>query len=177
MRQAILVVACAISLAACWKDGAPDTMINLDRWKPDTMGMFSPRPSTDSVQFESDPPGAEVRTLQGKTCRTPCVLNVAITNDASVTFSLTGYQPQTIAFSVEQAANSPIVNERGELPNDVAKLRPNPVYAELVAIAPAQPAPASKPAAAKPRPAAPTQTARPAARAPAPDPFPPVSPR
>src|SRR5262245_14875062 len=50
---------------------------------------------TVPLQFESDPPGAEVKTSGGQTCRTPCALAVPAA-DMQVTYSLNGYQPQTI---------------------------------------------------------------------------------
>jgi len=176
MRQAIAIVACAISLAACWKDGAPDTMINLDRWKPDTLGMFGPRPSTDAVRIESQPPGAEATMSQGRSCRTPCVLNVPVAEGASITLSLPGYQSQTIPLTIEAEADVPVFDERGEAPHSMPKLRPNPIYAELEVVPPTKPAPApAKKPAAKPTAATAAQTARPAPpRSLNPDPFPPV---
>ena len=50
---------------------------------------------TQPLRFESNPPGADVRTSQGETCLTPCALDVAW-NQPSVTFAMDGYVPQTV---------------------------------------------------------------------------------
>ncbi len=50
---------------------------------------------TVPLQFESEPPGAEVRTSGGQTCKTPCALAVPAA-DMQVTYNLNGYQPQTV---------------------------------------------------------------------------------
>jgi hypothetical protein len=152
---------------------------SMPSWQPNTLGMFSPRPSTDTLQLESEPPGAEARTAQGQSCRTPCTLAVQV-QDVSVTFSLNGYQPQTIPVTLQDVPNRPFVDDRGEANYTPPRLTPNPVFAELVAMPPAKPAPAKKPAAAKPtaaaKPAAttaPSQRARTGASSPFPDPVPP----
>ena len=46
--------------------------------------------------MESEPPGAEAKTSQGQTCRTPCELVVQTGGEFSVTLALAGYQPQTV---------------------------------------------------------------------------------
>ena len=73
------IVACGIALAACSSSG-------------ELMRTATP---TVPLQFESDPPGAEVKTSGGQTCRTPCALAIPAA-DFQVTYSLNGYQPQTI---------------------------------------------------------------------------------
>jgi hypothetical protein len=153
MYRVIAVVGGALALAAC--SSTPDWM-SLDGLKPG--------PVMDTVRFESEPPGADVKTSNGQTCRTPCALALPTDATLSVTFTLNGYLPETDQLEVISTPGSP------------PQLRPNPVLAEL---SPAPPPPkpakkpvrkrAAKPAAAKPaakKPAAP----KPAAQAPAPAP-------
>jgi hypothetical protein len=47
-----------------------------------------------ALKFESDPPGAEIRTTQGRTCTTPCELSVQ-TLEQSVTITKNDYVTQT----------------------------------------------------------------------------------
>jgi len=179
MRQVIVIVACGITLAACsggWAPSMPSW--TMPSWKPNTLGMFSPRAGTDTVQLESEPPGAEARTAQGQSCRTPCVLALPVGEDVAVTFSLNGYQPQTVPLTLQSQPNRENVNERGESDYSPPRLAPNPVFAELVAMPAAKPAPAKKPAAkptASSKPAANTAAprARTGASSPFPDPVPP----
>jgi len=54
--------------------------------------------STEELQalnFESDPPGAEIRTIQGQTCITPCELRVP-PHEQPVTITKNDYVPQTV---------------------------------------------------------------------------------
>jgi hypothetical protein len=48
-----------------------------------------------ALNFESDPPGAEIRTGQLQTCITPCALTVP-PQDQAVAVSKNGYVPQTV---------------------------------------------------------------------------------
>jgi len=147
MSRVIAIVACGLSVAAC-SASMP------------SLNFLSSSPPTDAVRFESEPPGAEVKTASGETCRTPCQLSVAVAPEVSATFALNGYQPQTVSLRSFSSAH----------------LAPNPVYVELAA---APPPPAAKkhrkkPAIAKVRPsnsvasAASDAPAAPAAAAPAP---------
>ena len=156
MYRVIAIVVGALALAAC--SSTPDWM-SLDGLKPG--------PTMDTVRFESEPPGADAKTSNGQTCRTPCALALPTDAPLTVTFTLNGYLPETDQLEV--------INTPGTPP----QLRPNPVLAEL---SPAPPPPkpvkkkrvvrhSAKPAAKKPaakKPAAP----KPAAQAPAPAPAP-----
>ena len=141
MYRVIAIVIGALALAAC--SSTPDWM-NLDALKP--------APMTDTVRFESEPPGAEAKTSTGQTCRTPCALALEVNSPVTVTFTLNGYQPETESLEPVVMTGSP------------AQLRPNPVVVELT---PAQPAPkpVKKPAkpkkktAVKPKPATATAPA------------------
>jgi hypothetical protein len=121
-----------------------------------SLDFMKSAPTTELLRLESDPPGAEARTSLGQSCRTPCELTVAAGNELSVTLTLAGYQPQTVAVLAAEGA----------------RLAPNPIYAEL---APHSGGPARKPGKRK-KPA--TATANPpvqeatSAAAPPPPPMP-----
>jgi len=159
MKRIVAIAACGLSLAAC--SSAPSWM-QLD---------FMPKsaPDATTMQFESEPAGAEARTSLGQSCRTPCTLAMA-SSEFTVSFALPGYQPQTVPVRAVAAGDA-----EGEAP----RLVPNPVFVELQ---PAGPATAQKkPAAKKPPPrtaarAAPTaRTLEPSSPAPAPaSPWPPA---
>jgi hypothetical protein len=48
-----------------------------------------------SLKFESDPMGAEIRTAQGQTCKTPCELTVP-SHEQPVNITKDNYVPQTV---------------------------------------------------------------------------------
>jgi hypothetical protein len=124
---------------------------------------FLPKPTlpTVTMQFESEPPGAEAKTSVGQSCRTPCALSMEPDKEFSVTFALTGYQPQTV--QVQMGRPEGLSASEASM-----KLMPNPVYVELD---PAK-APAKKPAAPAKRRA---PAAKPAAAAAAPAAWPPAA--
>ena len=148
MYRVLAIIGGALALAAC--SSTPEWM-SLDGLKPG--------PSLDTVSLESEPPGAEAKASNGQTCRTPCALALPVDAPVSVTFSLTGYQPES-----ERLEPITVIGEP-------TRLRPNPVAVELT---PGGPPPAKKPAkkavatkkpaAARPKPAT--------AAAPAPAPAP-----
>ena len=123
----------------------------------DTPAFMRSAPAATTMQFESEPAGAEARTSLGQSCRTPC--SVAVTaNDFTVSFTLPGYQPQTVPVRVAAA-------EGGE---GEARLVPNPVFVELLPAAPPPPMRKPPPKKRKPRPVA----SHPAPTAMAPEPAP-----
>jgi hypothetical protein len=121
MYRVIAIVCGGLALAAC-------SSINLDALKP--------APILDTVRFESTPPGAEAKTSNGQTCRTPCALPLPTNAPLTVVFSLNGYQP-------ESEDIEPVSSASG-----VPEMRPNPVSVELTP-APPPPKPLKKPAARK----------------------------
>ncbi len=156
MRKQLAVAACGFMLAAC--SSASD--------------LFKSEPQTLTLQFESEPQGAEVKTATGQTCRTPCALAIPAT-ETTASFNLKGYKPLTVPVKVMQP----------EFPQDdpSPKFSPNPVYAELELAGPPpkKPAPPRKPAVAKKKPAPPAdgaQAQQPSAAAPPPPPPPAASP-
>ena len=52
-----------------------------------------------ALKFESDPLGAEIRTTQGQTCKTPCELTVQ-TLEQPVTITKNNYVPQTVQITL-----------------------------------------------------------------------------
>jgi hypothetical protein len=144
MYRVLIIVGGALALAAC--SSAPDWLnLNLDSLKP--------APMMDTVRFESEPPGAEAKTSNGQSCRTPCALALPLNSPLTVTFTLNGYLPETESIDPVVVVGSP------------TQLRPNPVMVELNPAPPGsqkpvKPAPAKKKAADKPK-----QAAKPAARA------------
>ena len=140
-RVRIIAAAGALALAGC--SGSVSST-------PDWFKLKPPAPSLQTLKFESEPPGAEVKTAQGQDCRTPCALAVPLAPQ-SVTFAMNGYLPQTVPVQVLQSG------ERSEMTYDTEppKFAPNPVEAALQPAAPPPklPPPPKKPhkAAAKPK--------------------------
>jgi hypothetical protein len=122
---------------------------------------------TADLVLESEPPGANATSSLGPSCRTPCMLAIKPGPDFTVTFTLEGHQPQTVAVRVVRADAAP--DWQGHARNDPT-LEPNPARVQLIAIPPPEP-PKKKPrVAAKPKTAAAsTQIQSPAAG------FPPAS--
>jgi hypothetical protein len=113
MSRVIAVAACGVLLAACSM-----SMPSLD--------MFRSAPPTEVLRIESEPPGADARTAEGASCRTPCELTVPSTGEIAISFALPGYNPQTINVRAEAP---PAASYAEAAP--VTRLQPNPVYAEL----------------------------------------------
>ena len=151
MSRVVVIAACGLALAGCASGGGSMTA----DWFP----KFEP--AKVNVQFQSEPSGAEAKTSSGETCQTPCAIAMAPDKDFSVTFLLTGYEPQTVQVAKDTNALE-------------ASMQPNPVAVELAKAAPpskrqqrkraATTASVSKPAA---RPTTERPAARPAAPAPA----------
>ena len=134
----------------------------------ETPSFMKSAPAATTMQFESEPAGAEARTSLGQVCRTPCTQTVTA-NEFTVSFALPGYQPQTVPVRVVPSGDGSDA--------EGARLVPNPVFVELQPVGPAstkKPAPAKKKPKAAPR-AAPTAMAPEPAPAPAPaSPWPPA---
>jgi len=133
MYRVIIILSGALTLAACSSN--PDA--------------FKPSPIMDAVRFESEPPGAEAKTSNGQTCRTPCALALPVNAPLTVTFTLSGYQPETENIEPISTIGSP------------THLQPNPVVVELTP-APSAPKSVKKPAPKKKASAKPATPATPA---------------
>jgi PEGA domain len=66
---------------------------------PGWMQSKSSVPPMQSLRIETEPPGAEARTAQGQTCKTPCELMVPLEAQA-VSIAKKGFVSQTIQISV-----------------------------------------------------------------------------
>ena len=133
MRRIAVIAACGLSLAAC---------SSMPSWMQ--FDLPKPAPSATTMQFESEPAGAEAKTSSGQSCRTPCSLAVSA-SEFTVSFSLQGYQPQTVPVRVVASSETGTEGETG-----APRLVPNPVFVELQpGGAPARRAPA---VAQKPKP-------------------------
>src|SRR5258708_22226661 len=102
--RAMAAVGCGLALAAC-------------SLSMPSLNFFKSGPPTEVLRIESEPPGADARTSQGQTCRTPCELAVPNDSELAVTVQMTGYQQQTLPIRADG---------RGD-----ARLQPTPVYVQL----------------------------------------------
>jgi len=118
MSRVIAIVACGLVVAACSM-----SMPSLD--------FFRSAPPTEVLRIESEPPGADARTAEGQSCRTPCELTVPSTGEVAISFALQGYAPQTISVRAEAPAAASYAE--GAPP---PRMQPNPVYAELTPTVP-----------------------------------------
>lgn len=138
MSRVGLVVAAAsfigIALAGC--SAMPDWMT------PSMPDWLSSKPAEAQMQplrFESDPPGADVRTAQGQSCQTPCAIAVP-SESQSVTISKIGFVPQTIQVTAGEPPDHSFW-ESTPPPTMV----PNPVQVVLQALPPPKPIRKPKP--------------------------------
>jgi len=164
MRRVLAILACGLSVAGCASGS-------------DALKSATP---TTTLQFESEPAGAEVKTSSGQTCRTPCALAVPAT-DLMASYALKGFKPQTVPVKLVPPADPRGDAEIG-VPPGVPTFSPSPVYAELEKAGPerkqAPPPRKPKPVASVPPAdgtAAPAPARQPAANAPtAGSPWPPA---
>jgi hypothetical protein len=139
MRRVLVIAVAGTALAGC-------SSFSLD--------SFKSTPPAVPVALESVPSGAEARTSNGQTCKTPCTVN-ASGEGFSVTFTLNKFEPATVPVQV--------IYNPGDFTTPASTVvDPNPVVAELK---PAGPPPRAKPKRPKPKPAT-------TAAAPPPSPFP-----
>ena len=131
---------------------------------PNWMSATSSTPPPQPLQFQSEPPAADVRTAQGQTCQTPCSLTVPSENQAII-FTKNGFLPQTVQIAVGAPPEHSLF-ESAPPPS----LTLNPVVVTLQPVAPPKravkhrpPKPVLKPA---PRPSAAPTTEKPSASPP-----------
>jgi hypothetical protein len=166
MLRVRLSVTAAIVASAATLAGCSGSSLSMPSW----LSMTPSPPPPQTLQFESDPPGADVRTAKGQTCQTPCALNVPPENQ-SVSFAKTGYLPQTVQVTIR-------IPEHSMFESPAPDIQPNPVAVVLQpAGPPRKPPPKPKPhraAAARPNPAPPPSSAfAPPPQQPPGSPFPP----
>src|SRR5215472_15277113 len=134
MGRVLAVAACGLLMSGC-SSWTPSWMPSLD------MSAFKPAPPTEQVRIESEPAGADARTVTGATCRTPCTLGLPM-NDGTITVALNGYVPQTVPVQLEKPPEGRTEEFSGLAPH----LNPNPIFVEL------QPNPPPPPVTKKPAP-------------------------
>lgn len=137
ITQIYALTACALGLAAC-----STSLPSFD--------FFSSKPTSTTLTIESDPPGADAKLSIGGGCRTPCTQTVALASDFTVSYSLNGYQPQTVTVHP---------NPNADTSSGGALLDPNPAFAQMQPAAAPPPKPTAKKR--KPRPAQPAAAATP----------------
>ncbi len=120
---ALAAVVMGVVLAGC------SAMPSMPDWAPGWMSSKPPEAQLQSLRFESDPPGADVRTAQGQTCLTPCAIDVP-SESQPVTISKVGYIPQTVQITT----GDPPEHSFWESPPP--SLVPNPVHVELQIVPP-----------------------------------------
>jgi len=158
MRRVLAILACGFMVAGCASGS-------------DALKSATP---TTTLQFESEPAGAEVKTSTGQTCKTPCALAVPAT-DLMATYALKGFKPQTVPVKLIPPADTRSDPE-GSTGAQLPTFNPSPVYAELEKAVPER----RQPARGRPKPAT-TSSGEPApapaaqARPPAPAAPPPPS--
>jgi hypothetical protein len=155
MRRFIVIAAAGVSLAGC---------------SSSSLDAFKPAPRTVTVQLDSVPSGADARTSQGQSCKTPCSVEVSAAESFSVSYTLANYQPLTVPVQV--------THQPGDLTSRATTtVDPSPVVGELQPVTPPKPvrkrrrkprAPKAAPAAASPTAASPFPDPA-AAPAPAPE--------
>jgi len=161
LRVRVLLTVAAVSLAVALAGCS-----GISQYVPDWMTPKSSPPPPVVLNFESDPPGADVRTAQGQTCQTPCSLSVPPENQA-VNFAKLGYLPQTVQVTIR-------IPEHGMFDSPAPEAQPNPVAVVLQAGAPAKRLPPKpKPRLHRPSTAAPANAAPPPSDSAFPPPPPP----
>jgi len=162
MYRVIAIVCAGLLLAAC--ESTPDWM-KAPEWKaPDFSNAFKfGEAATETVRFESEPPGAEAKASNGQSCRTPCALALPASAETTVSFTLAGYQPDTEKLELVSMGDG------------TSQLRPNPVVVELTPAAPPPKPIKKKPVqkkkiSARQAPATPAAASPPMARQPQPSP-------
>ena len=139
MYRVIAILSCAAALAACSSSslqmpGMPDMP---------SMNFMRPQAAAQTILLESEPAGAEAKVSLGPSCRTPCSVPVSARDPFTVTFALSGYQPQTVPVAIQPPSMQDLDSETAP---PGPRLTPNPVYAEL---APAPPPPRGRAAPSK----------------------------
>ena len=124
MKRVVAIAACGFSLAGC---------SSMPSWMPASSCRAARRRRT-TMQFESEPAGAEARTSPGQACRTPCSLAVPA-SEFTVSFALPGYPAADRAGAKCIAGGVDPATGQARAP----RLVPNPVFVELQPAAPPPP--------------------------------------
>lgn len=129
LAVAAVVAAMSFALAGC-------STLMFD-WSRPRSSPTSPQ----TLQFQSEPTGAVVRTAQGQSCQTPCSLALPLESQL-VTFAKDGFVSHSVQISLDQPPAKHSFFAKKPPPT----LIPNPVRAVLQAIPPPpEPVPPPKP--------------------------------
>ncbi|MGA8611256.1 MAG: PEGA domain-containing protein [Xanthobacteraceae bacterium] len=180
MSRVELIVAATAAVMGIALGGCSGSM---PQWMSSTSQPAGPQ--MHALRFESDPPGAEVRTVKGETCQTPCALTVP-TENQSVSFAKEGFEPQTVQVIAREPADQSYFSSMFSSPPRT--LAPNPVQVVMISVPPPPPPPpktkhhksvsrARTAAKMTPPPAPPPITSSKPVAQPASAPFPPPSPQ
>jgi hypothetical protein len=134
MSRVELVVAATAAVMGIALGGCSGAM-------PEWMSSQPAGPQIQSLRFESDPPGADVRTARGETCQTPCSLPVPAENQA-VAFAKPGFEPQTVQVIARESADQSYFS--GMFGSPTRALAPNPVQVVMISEPPPPPPPRPK---------------------------------
>lgn len=93
------------------------------------------------VEFNSDPDGAVIEIVDGRTCTTPCSFEMRRGNDSMVTFTRAGYQPVTLYLQSRTGGSvagnilaGGIIGGVVDGSNGASNhIHPNPAYVRMVA--------------------------------------------
>jgi hypothetical protein len=122
------VAAATAAIMAFALAGCASVMPSMPGWMtPNWMTSKPSVPPVQSLRFESDPPGAEVRTAQGQTCKTPCEMMMSL-EIQPVSVAKKGFVPQTVQVGV----GDPPKHSFWE--NPPPTLMPNPVQVVLTPV-------------------------------------------
>jgi|HubBroStandDraft_4_1064222.scaffolds.fasta_scaffold399161_1 hypothetical protein len=131
MSRVELIVAATAAVMGIALGGCSGSM---PEWMSSTSQPAGPR--MQALRFESDPPGAEVRTVKGETCQTPCALAVP-TENQSVAFAKEGFEPQTVQVIARESENQSYFSSMVSSPPRT--LAPNPVQVVMISVPPPPP--------------------------------------
>jgi hypothetical protein len=124
MSRVALVIAASAAVIGSVLAGCSGSSVSMPEW----LSSKPSPPPLQTLQFQSQPPGAEVRTAKGQTCQTPCSLQVQ-PESQPVTFEKGGFVSQTVQVSVAERAEHSFFS-KDPPPN----LIPNPVQVALQAV-------------------------------------------
>jgi hypothetical protein len=94
LRRALAVAGAGLGVASCSSTSTPSYF-----------NTFKQKPTTTLLLIESNPAGAQAQTSFGKTCTTPCTMQVGETSDFTVTFTLAGYVQQTLTVRAQMSGS------------------------------------------------------------------------
>lgn len=136
MSRVELIVAATAAVMGIALGGCSGSM---PEWMSSTSQPAGPQ--MHALRFESDPPGAEVRTIKGETCQTPCALTVP-TENQSVSFAKEGFEPQTVQVIAREPADQSYFSSMFSSPPRI--LAPDPVQVVMISVPPPPPLPRPK---------------------------------